>query len=90
MPERSSYYLIAGAKSHVDATIALPASVSRFVALRLLLAEGARLDLIARHAGLNQRVTNSVDDVRSDPGCVGRCRAHPRSRRYPHSWAHSA
>jgi len=61
LPERSSYYLIAGAESHVGATIALPASVSGFVALRLMLAEGARLDLIARHAGLNQRVTNSVD-----------------------------
>src|SRR6266576_600550 len=60
LPERSSYYLIAGAESHVDATIALPTSVSRFAALRLLLAEGAGLDLIARN-GLNQRVTNGVD-----------------------------
>jgi hypothetical protein len=91
MPERSSYYLIAGAKSHVDATIALPASVSRFVALRLLLAEGARLDLIARHAGLNQRVTNSVDTTFAPTLVVllGAAR-NPRSRRYPHSWAHFA
>ena len=50
-----------GAESHVDATVALPASVSRFVAQRFLLAESAGHDLIAPNASLNQRVTNGVD-----------------------------
>jgi hypothetical protein len=49
-----------GAKSHVDAPVALPASVSRFVAQRLLLAESAGHDLIAPNTSLKQCVTNGV------------------------------
>src|SRR4029077_2964475 len=51
----------AGADQHFDSPVALPAGRGGFVAQEPLLAEGPSLDLVTRHSGLNQRVTNGVD-----------------------------
>ena len=53
--------LLAAADQHFDSPVALPARGGGFVAQEPLLAEGASLDLVARNASLNQRVTNGVD-----------------------------
>src|SRR5687767_7705144 len=66
---------VAAADQHLDSPIALPASLSSFMAFDPLLAESAGVDLITGDSGRNQRITNGVDPALAQRLVVSVCPA---------------
>src|SRR5205814_5649803 len=60
-PRTMVVMLATSTDQHFDSPVALPALLGLVAALRPVLAEGAGLDLVARHADVHQRLTNGID-----------------------------